>query len=252
MKCASLLGKPMSSDAGEKIDGDAFDVVLVHGATGDGEGARVLRARPGHIEAGEVRPLREGQPLTPGGEVVRLVRALGRPCVYDVKVDYGVPAGSARRASGERAAAGLDAGVPRELGPHVRARAPRRSQLSRRQSVLARSSVRTRSRGAACSLELLVRDGTSDSPGAATQTPMKRRCAKLRSRRARSTLSAASSMSYSMRLNSKRFFVGVVDRVARAVVEVARLADRADAHDVLLVRLERRSPSRGAPRRWSG
>ncbi len=36
-------------------------------------------------------------------------------------------------------------------------------------------------------------------------TPMKSRCAKLRSSRARRTLSAASSMSYSMRLNSKRF-----------------------------------------------
>jgi hypothetical protein len=84
----------MSSDAGEKIDGDAFDVVLVHGATGDGEGARVLRARPGHIEAGEVRPVREGQPLTPGGEVVRLVERSGAPCVYDVKVDYRVPTGT--------------------------------------------------------------------------------------------------------------------------------------------------------------
>jgi hypothetical protein len=90
----------MSSDAGEKIDGDALDVVLVHGATGDGEGARVLRARQGHIEAGEVRPLREGQPLVPGGEVVRLVERTGTPCLYDVKVDYQVPAAPVARASG--------------------------------------------------------------------------------------------------------------------------------------------------------
>jgi hypothetical protein len=93
----------MSSDAGQKSDGDAFDVVLVHGATGDGEGARVLRARPGQIEAGEVRPLRQGQPLTPGGEVVRLTARSGAPCVYDVKVDYEVPAKApapARAASG--------------------------------------------------------------------------------------------------------------------------------------------------------
>ena len=67
----------MSSDADQKADGEAFDVVLVHGATGDGEGARVLRARPGHIEAGEVRPIREGQSLAPGGEVVRLSDAAG-------------------------------------------------------------------------------------------------------------------------------------------------------------------------------
>jgi hypothetical protein len=94
----------MSSDAGEKIDGDAFDVVLMHGATGDGEGARVLRARPGQVEAGEVRPLREGQSLAPGGEVVRLVERTDTPCVYDVKVDYKVPAPApapaARAASG--------------------------------------------------------------------------------------------------------------------------------------------------------
>ena len=81
----------MSSGEGDETDGDDFDVVLVHGATGDGEGARVLRARPGHIEAGEVRPIRDGQPLMPGGEVVRLVERTGTPCVYDVKVDYQVP-----------------------------------------------------------------------------------------------------------------------------------------------------------------
>lgn len=93
----------MSSDTGEKTDADAFDVVLVQGATGDGEGARVFRARPGHIEAGEVRPLREGQSLAPGGEVVRLVERPGTPCVYDVKVDYQVPAAPAPAA---RAATG--------------------------------------------------------------------------------------------------------------------------------------------------
>src|SRR3974390_512857 len=84
----------MSSDEGEKIDRDAFDVVLVHGATGDGEGARVLRARPGHIEAGEGRPVRDRQPLTPGGGFVRLVERSGAPCIYDVKVDYRVPTGA--------------------------------------------------------------------------------------------------------------------------------------------------------------
>ena len=81
----------MSSDAGEKNDGDAFDVVLMHGATDDGEGARVLRARPGQLETGEVRPIREGQPLTPGGEIVRLVERPGTGLVYDVKVDYKAP-----------------------------------------------------------------------------------------------------------------------------------------------------------------
>ena len=80
----------MSSEGGEK-SGDAFDVVLVHGATGDGEGAKVLRLRPGHLEAGEVRPLKDGQPLTSGGEVVRLVERPEGNCLYDVKVDYRAP-----------------------------------------------------------------------------------------------------------------------------------------------------------------
>jgi hypothetical protein len=85
-----------TSSAGDKggddKGGEAFDVVLVHGATGDGEGARVLRVRPGHLEAGEVRPLRDGQPIAAGGEVVRLVERPDAPCAYDVKVDYKAPA----------------------------------------------------------------------------------------------------------------------------------------------------------------
>ncbi len=139
----------MSSDADQKGDGEAFDVVLVHGATGDGEGARVLRARPGQIEAGEVRPIRQGQPLAPGGEVVRLSARSEAPCLYDVKVDYEVPAAAA--AGRERARAGRHARLPRELGPDLRAVAPRGPQLSPRFSprfflARLRSSLRTRSR----------------------------------------------------------------------------------------------------------
>jgi hypothetical protein len=63
------------------------DVVLLHGPTEDGEGARVLRARRGAVEAGEVRPLKEGKPLGEG-EVVTLHPRPGAPCVCDVKVDY--------------------------------------------------------------------------------------------------------------------------------------------------------------------
>ena len=93
----------MPSETPPKKDGDAFDVVLLHGATVDGQGARVLRARPGHLETGEVRPLREGQPLAPGGEVVRLVERPDAPCLYDVKVDYQVPG---KQEPGERSANG--------------------------------------------------------------------------------------------------------------------------------------------------
>jgi hypothetical protein len=62
-----------------------FDVVLVGGATEDGEGARVLRARPGQLEQGEVRPVREGKPLVPGAEVVSLEKRGEHPALYDVK-----------------------------------------------------------------------------------------------------------------------------------------------------------------------
>jgi len=97
--CATVPVVP--SDTPEKKGGgEAFDVVLVHGPTVDGHGARVLRARPGQLEAGEVRPLREGQPLAPGGEVVRLVERADSANVYDVKVDYTTPSAPAKSAAG--------------------------------------------------------------------------------------------------------------------------------------------------------
>jgi hypothetical protein len=80
----------MASDTPDK-DGDGFDVVLLHGKTTDGEGACVLRARPGKLEAGEVRPLREGRPIVGGGEVVRLSPRAGMPHLYDVDVQCAVP-----------------------------------------------------------------------------------------------------------------------------------------------------------------
>jgi hypothetical protein len=65
----------------------AFDVVMLHGKTDDGQGARVLRARPGRLEAGEVRPLREGKPMVKG-EVVSLSRRKDATALYDVKVEH--------------------------------------------------------------------------------------------------------------------------------------------------------------------
>jgi hypothetical protein len=107
----------MASDAPDKTDGgDPFDVVLVHGATVDGQGARVLRARPGQLEAGEVRPLREGQPLVPGGEVVRLIERPEGANVYDVKVDYKAPAAAAAPAPVKSAG-----GPPQVASPQYRA-----------------------------------------------------------------------------------------------------------------------------------
>lgn len=86
----------MSAD--RQKDGDAFDVVLVHGKTTDGEGACVLRARPGKLEAGEVRPLRQGRPLG-GGEIVSLTPRQESADVYDVKTVCEIPPGATRTPS---------------------------------------------------------------------------------------------------------------------------------------------------------
>jgi hypothetical protein len=79
----------------EKKDGGDFDVVMIHGKTPDGEGAQVLRARPGRVETGEVRPMREGKPLT-AGEVVRLEPRKDAPALFDVKVEHVVGAPAAK------------------------------------------------------------------------------------------------------------------------------------------------------------
>ena len=61
------------------------DVALLYAPTDDGKGARILRARDGNIEAGEVRPAKDGQPLQ-GAELVRLEPHPDAPCVCDVHV----------------------------------------------------------------------------------------------------------------------------------------------------------------------
>jgi hypothetical protein len=73
-------------DAQKKLGAD-YDVVMVAGQTPDGAGAHVVRARPGRIEAGQVRPMKDGQPIT-GGEVVRLEQRADVPQLYDVKVEH--------------------------------------------------------------------------------------------------------------------------------------------------------------------
>ena len=63
----------------------ARDVALLYAPTDDGKGARILRSRDGNLEAGEVRPVKEGQPLQ-GGELVKLEPRADAPCVCDVEV----------------------------------------------------------------------------------------------------------------------------------------------------------------------
>jgi hypothetical protein len=61
------------------------DVALLYAPTDDGKGARVVRTRHGGLETGEVRPVKDGQPIN-RGELVRLLPREGTPAVCDVEV----------------------------------------------------------------------------------------------------------------------------------------------------------------------
>lgn len=54
-----------------KISKPPPDFAIVGGPTEDGQGAHMLRIREGAISAGEIRPVREGEPIT-HKELVRL------------------------------------------------------------------------------------------------------------------------------------------------------------------------------------
>jgi len=69
----------------QQSKGGSRDVALLYAPTDDGKGARILRARDGNIEAGEVRPAKEGQPLQ-GAELVKLEPRADAPCICDVQV----------------------------------------------------------------------------------------------------------------------------------------------------------------------
>ncbi len=90
----------MTGSASDKGDRGEYDVVLMHGATDDGAGTKVLRARPGRLEAGEVRPMKSGAPLAPGGDVVRLSPRSESPALFDVHVECKVPEEAPAKAEG--------------------------------------------------------------------------------------------------------------------------------------------------------
>ena len=77
-----------------KADAPERDVVLVHGVTEDGQGLQVLRCRGDRLEAGAVRPLREGRPIH--GEVVKLSPRRELPLVCDVEVAVPAPASAVK------------------------------------------------------------------------------------------------------------------------------------------------------------
>lgn len=61
------------------------DILLLHSRTKDGEGIRGIRSRPGRLEAAELRPLKEGKPLS-SGEVIQLSPRSESPLLWDVNV----------------------------------------------------------------------------------------------------------------------------------------------------------------------
>jgi hypothetical protein len=63
----------------------AQDVALLYAPTADEKGARFVRARNGQLQAGEVRPLAEGQSLS-GQELVRMHPRSEMPNLCDVEV----------------------------------------------------------------------------------------------------------------------------------------------------------------------
>ncbi len=60
------------------------DVALLYAPTEDQKGARIIRAREGVLETGEVRPVPEGRALT-GQELVRLRPREKFPALCDVE-----------------------------------------------------------------------------------------------------------------------------------------------------------------------
>jgi hypothetical protein len=102
----------MQGDDAQKKLGADYDVVMVAGQTPDGAGAHVVRARPGRIEAGQVRPMKDGQPIT-GGEVVRLEQRADVPQLYDVKVQHTVESAAKSEEPAKSRAPALEARATR-------------------------------------------------------------------------------------------------------------------------------------------
>lgn len=77
---------PKKVPTGDEPRARSGDVVIVHGVTEDRKGLRVLRARNQTLEAGEVRPVVEGQPIT--SDLLRLKPRPNAPFVCDVETTY--------------------------------------------------------------------------------------------------------------------------------------------------------------------
>lgn len=76
------------------------DIAILGGPTEDGQGAHVVRIRAGNVSAGEIRPVKDGEPIT-HNEVVRLRPLDSDQRVCEVEVLHAPPAAKpAQTASG--------------------------------------------------------------------------------------------------------------------------------------------------------
>jgi hypothetical protein len=99
------------SDGGD--GGRKEDVVLLHSPAESGEGIRVVRKRDDSIELGELRPMREGQPIH--GEVVRLTQREEHALLFDCEVV--VPSQARKEAKAQAPEAEAKREEPREREP---------------------------------------------------------------------------------------------------------------------------------------
>lgn len=87
------------------------DIAILSGPTDDGQGARVVRIREGgDVSAGEIRPVREGEPLNQS-ELVRLHPLDTNKRVCAVEVLHGPGDAEPETAAAKRAAGGGPARV---------------------------------------------------------------------------------------------------------------------------------------------
>ena len=76
------------------------DIAILSGPTEDGQGAKVVRIREGgDVTAGEIRPIREGEPINQS-ELVRLHPVQGSPRVCAVEVLHAPEETEKRKAHG--------------------------------------------------------------------------------------------------------------------------------------------------------
>ena len=106
------------------------DVVVLGPPTADGGGVHVLRARDERIEAGELRNLEEGRPIT--GEVLTLAPRNDNPRVCDVKESYAPNAANALAAPQAKAKGPAQVATQayRDNWDEVFARRPRNADLN--------------------------------------------------------------------------------------------------------------------------